>query len=299
MRWIDATHITSFIASFGAKTAVVGFFAISGYSVTTSLDRNRKGFVWRRVIRLYPAYIAAMLFGAALQLEIGSRQVGDNLFRADGLGIYICNMLMLQMYACKAVSYVPTVWSLSIEFSFYILIFLVGSRFSPILWLAAAISAFHFLLPRGIIEAEWYDILMKLNMVRYFWPFALGVLLARRRDVLSSVVAFSGTILIFFDSNSPPFGVVTFFFSILAIELARRGVGVNRPTWNFLGDTSYPLYLIHPPIILICFELGWTDAMFALLLSIFASVVVFWYIERPVSKAMKKHGATFFRRYRE
>src|SRR6516225_10531904 len=54
-------------AEFDGKAAVIGFLLVSGYSIAASLERSGRGFYRRRFLRIYPPYLAALVFAAVLQ----------------------------------------------------------------------------------------------------------------------------------------------------------------------------------------------------------------------------------------
>src|SRR5215469_1953791 len=59
------------VARLGGKAAVIGFLVISGFSIRASLDRAEEGFYTRRILRIYPAYVAAVLLTLGAQFATG------------------------------------------------------------------------------------------------------------------------------------------------------------------------------------------------------------------------------------
>jgi peptidoglycan/LPS O-acetylase OafA/YrhL len=83
--------------------AVIGFFVISGYLITKSGQRNDIiQYMWARVLRIFPAYIAVLLVGAAI--------VGPIIWLAEGhsLNTY------LTRGAGGPLTYLTANWSLDI-----------------------------------------------------------------------------------------------------------------------------------------------------------------------------------------
>lgn len=58
------------IPKLGAFGAILGFLLISGYSVCTSYSKWPEKFLYRRLRRLYPIYIASMLIMILITLLI-------------------------------------------------------------------------------------------------------------------------------------------------------------------------------------------------------------------------------------
>lgn len=110
------SHFATIFGSLGVQT----FFALSGFLITLLMQRelqrtgdlNLKGFYWRRVLRIFPAYISYLLAVAAFQY-LG---VAD-LTRADWIGAitYTVNFFSNPSWE------IGHSWSLSIEEHFYLL----------------------------------------------------------------------------------------------------------------------------------------------------------------------------------
>lgn len=289
----DPATAISFVALFDGKAAVVGFLVISGFSVTRSLDRNSKSFLLRRLIRIYPAYFVSIIAAAVLQIFSRQYQANDLIFQPDNLVTFGCNILMLQMYACKAIDYNPVIWSLSIEFSFYILIFILRSR-SSILLFAAAISVLHFMLPRDLSDAWYYQQLMKLNMLRYLWPFLLGVYLSRSNSkVMLTLTCLLGSFAVGLSPTTPAvLAPLTFALTIFAIGAATMGIGRPSLIVDYLGDVSYPLYLMHIPVMLFLATIfSITYYWYLMIASMLAALAVFVFVERPFASTLASLGS--------
>ncbi|MBQ4796704.1 acyltransferase family protein, partial [Pectobacterium versatile] len=106
----------------GAATAIWGvalFFLISGWVVPPMLSRySRKQFLINRFFRIFPMLIAAVIVAAAIQYQFG-----------DHLSLSIGNVLSTMMLTNQFTGYPLTlgvVWTLMIEFKFYLLITFLG-----------------------------------------------------------------------------------------------------------------------------------------------------------------------------
>ena len=97
------------LTSLGAE-AVVLFFVLSGFAMAHSVARSRgaAGFYLRRLIRIWPPYIAATLFAVAVGRLVGIDAVERNLVR-------------VLFYINPGVALVPQYWSLPFEVFFYLL----------------------------------------------------------------------------------------------------------------------------------------------------------------------------------
>ena len=97
------------LTSLGAEAAVL-FFVLSGFAMAHSVARSRgaAGFYLRRLIRIWPPYIAATLFAVAVGRLVGIDAVERNLVR-------------VLFYINPGVALVPQYWSLPFEVFFYLL----------------------------------------------------------------------------------------------------------------------------------------------------------------------------------
>lgn len=57
----DNTQFLNGVSQFGGFEAVLGFLLISGFSIGKSISRNKESYFKRRIARIYPVYIAALV----------------------------------------------------------------------------------------------------------------------------------------------------------------------------------------------------------------------------------------------
>lgn len=60
-RFANPNSLICRMAHLGGFTAVIGFLVVSGISMAASVERRPQGFLGRRVLRIYPLYLAAVL----------------------------------------------------------------------------------------------------------------------------------------------------------------------------------------------------------------------------------------------
>ncbi|SRR5229473_599579 len=304
---VAGAHTTSFTLnsismgfdSLGAKAAVVGFLLVSGFSIAASLDRDKKQFYFRRFKRIYPVYFFSVLAAIALELWLGTIQLPHLLLESNGAVAAIGNLLLLQTFLVKPIAFNGLVWSLAVEVSFYIAApFLRPERIW--FWLSLiAISGAYYILPKNDAN-HLYTLALKLNAVRYFWPFGMGFVLYHYR---SALLAFTfgvvGTTLVWLCvDNDQAFAPMTFIASFGVLLIARAGAFSSSSPLDYLGDLSYPLYLVQIPVYILAFKLGGiTNPLVLLALAILAACVTFEIVDRRLkallfSKALNKaHGA--------
>jgi peptidoglycan/LPS O-acetylase OafA/YrhL len=248
------------------------FFTISGFVVLLSAwGRRPHEFVISRIIRLYPAYWAAVTITAIVAITLSR-----GLFKIS-LVQYVANLTML-----NAVAHIANVdvvyWTLYAEIRFYLLVFVLTwigisrTRVSTLLWLWLAATAVieARVLPPG--PAATIDVLVQSQWSHYFiagmalclayrggmsWPLGtilvlcygnaayqainFGHLVSRRyhQPLSSAVIAVVITVI---------FAVMT----LIALRVTRR---LGRPWFAVAGALTYPLYLVHAYIGFVLFNL--------------------------------------------
>ncbi len=218
------------------------FFVISGFVIPLWLDRARGGwnqiplFIWKRFIRLYPAYFVASV--CALLLWWGSGYFPG--FRGEPVGISGVAAFANLFFLCDIVGQpwvVPVSWSLAIEWQYYLAVAVFfpllcgGIAIVRILTIAIWVAA--SLLPAG---NQW--------LPAYGSIFTLGFLAFLRWKGELSLQAFLFLILIAGFAHGAQFGIAAGLIGVaaaLAVLVPWCG-----PAWmKFLGQISYSLYLTH------------------------------------------------------
>lgn len=128
--------------------AVAGFFGISGYLITASRLNSRSllDYLWRRVLRIYPAFLVVLIVVAFIIAPITAHITGDGPWQAEDAASYLLHNALLQIrqYGIgDTLSTVPyphvwngSLWTLFYEFVCYLGIGIIASIL-PTRWLAA------------------------------------------------------------------------------------------------------------------------------------------------------------------
>ncbi len=257
----DPYGILHLIGDFGAKASVIGFFIVSGYSIAASLQRNPQDYHKRRFLRIYPVYLfaiaATLLLENALHGQLAMPN-GDHLTALSPLA-GLANAFFLQTFVVKPLVFDGAVWSLAIEVSYYLVAPLLPRlpKWTPLAIIA--VSALSYSLPRHNDWGAVYYLFTRFNMLEWAWPWFMGYFLFfnSRPLVLLGFAALGaalmGTNMLF---NPEPLSVVTFLACLALIVVAERGrplrqiaPGLARAL-GWLGNVSYPLYLVQFPIFL-------------------------------------------------
>lgn len=300
LHWVGlASVVGAFLPDGISRTAVLGFLLISGASIAASFRNQPQGFYTRRFLRIYPLYLAAVVFtllvGLLVRPPIAFPRLtlpepdGLMLSHAPGLTA-LANLLFLQGAFTIPLPYDGPVWSLAVEAWLYALTPLFFRM--PRRWLLglAAVSFFLFTFRDGTLLA----LRPVVGSVKWCWPWWIGFLAARDQKWLPTLLAGGAAVALFGFNHDTASGwqCGALFVLVLGAVLWAGKVQLGEQAlkvFNFLGDISYPLYLFHLPVMILLYarfsvrsEIGFV----ALVVAVAVGLDV-WY-ERRVKAAVWK-----------
>jgi len=280
-------------------TGVQLFFIISGYVIYMTILKctNIKEFTLKRVIRLYPAYIIAVL----------STYLCTSFYYLEGIKVtakeFLFNLTMFQ----KVIPgfYVRDVdgsyWTLAVEICFYIfcgLLMFIKLINKPLLvctiWLASLFTV------KVLDPIHFFQSLGNLEIVKYSHLFIAGIIFYNLRNLnfLWSWKSFYCHSLIvvtllynFINFGILSTGTVLIFYFVFYLFLLNKLRFLNNKLLIFLGTISYSLYLIHQYIgyiiLKILENMGLSNQIYIvipLLFSITLATFITYYIEKPIQR---------------
>ncbi|WP_157215850.1 acyltransferase family protein [Flavisphingomonas formosensis] len=237
------SHLSSFSTG---RIGVILFFLLSGYWISDLWRRQgvygARLFFINRFLRIWPLYIIAVLVAAAL--------LGRNL--------HIWNFTIFGVASAPDIKPLGVEWSLDIEAQFYLLLpLLLTMRPSAWLIVPATLIGWTVVYYTGIH-----------NVFMYIPAFFAGMLLYKYREVplpasaMQALLAFcvlTGIFAVFpagramLSNKIPDVMNEDIFAMIWAVPLVVYiGHSLRLRSGKFdrhLGNLSYPLYLVHEPII--------------------------------------------------
>jgi peptidoglycan/LPS O-acetylase OafA/YrhL len=309
----------AFALGFNAGYAVMFFYVISGFLISFALSHKYgptadgvRRFYENRFIRIFSAYWPM----AIIILVLSSRVRAD--FVQAGSIDQLTGMLIFGMSSSIAFTDYPALhwsaaiptllqaWTLDAELSFYLVApFLLRSRIAmvAVLVISAVIRA--VLVSKYGFNTSWTYLFVPSTLL-FFLLGGLSRFLAEQRFSLMMHPAFcagavvSCLLLMFpayagWDSLRFWLATMAFVASLPAIFAATKNISLL----NWLGDLSYPLYLVHYPIVLKVADWANTGGLLnsvgpcaftslALLMCICAAVALHYLLEKPAAGVLHR-----------
>jgi peptidoglycan/LPS O-acetylase OafA/YrhL len=254
--------------------AVFGFYIISGYLMTLIMHESysytwigRLSFAINRFLRLYPQYWAAAAFSLLLIATLGPKRVMDY---HGAIFLPYSALQTLQNFFMAFAAWrpdslyprlVPATWALTVEIFFYALIALGISKTFPRvkIWLGISIGYVIGTYVAGWSFQERYFPLGAASL-----PFSIGAAIyfiskiqpvnqLYRRMGISSLhlfILFLANCLLWMRIHSFVevgfyLNVMIFSFLVYSIVTGSEILKLDRKVDKWIGDFSYPIYLLH------------------------------------------------------
>jgi peptidoglycan/LPS O-acetylase OafA/YrhL len=264
-----------FIATFGAGAYGVDlFFALSAYLITNLLLRERantgaldlRGFYVRRILRIWPLYLAFVAFAAVMAMVVPQQQLPLRYV----IGYCLLAGNWVYVFHGLPASFAIPLWTVSIEEQFY-LVWPLALRKATVQTMAALAVG---LLCLANVWRVWLAIstapidAMEYNTFTRLDPIALGILIAlfshklpqlsrrQRITLLCGGVATWIAVYAFSVSSNPPkfstwrmaLGHPLTALASVAVLLSAMGsqhAFLRNKLLLYLGKISYGLYVLH------------------------------------------------------
>lgn len=307
--------------------AVFGFYILSGYLMTSILHKNYgysyagiRSYGLNRFLRIYPMYWISILCSVLLIFVLGKEYVvayHEAMFIPQNGYEYFKNIFLF-FPVVESPRLTPSAWALTVELCFYILIGLGLSKTRVMVlgWLGLSI-VYH--IAANILNWGWENIYFSIPAASL--PFALGAFLFHYNSHLLNWLRLESKVVL----NILPLaifaliianwylGAVTGYsrslcfyincllcvFMVLLLSVKAALAFIPKKFDKWVGDLSYPIYVIHYQVGLIVMaffnemDMGYKrpDAHI-LLLSIPVVILVAWllviFVEKPVERIRSK-----------
>jgi peptidoglycan/LPS O-acetylase OafA/YrhL len=281
--------------------AVMCFFVISGFSIRHSIVAKPEGYFRRRFWRIFPVNALAVFIGwfswsvLGLSGGYGTPQIPPTAW--DFIGC----LLLLEVIVPVMIPFFFPAWSLSVEALYYACAPLFkwtdGNRTIPVLMIASCLFfiAWPFLRDEYIAARYSYG----FAAVGMLWAWLAGwVAYGRPKDVVYTVaLIFGGFVCVW--SQAKFFSIVDFasvavtltaWVGVLFVVFFRVGriEGVTSRVFDYLGEISFPLYLLHYPVLFALtssvlkhhpdLNYGFVQVVIAILVAVLA----YQYVDKPL-----------------
>ena len=253
MQSFAPNKIAGFFAQFDARACVIAFLMISGYSIRHSIETRPIGYLMRRIQRVYPIYIVCLLFAVWVYFQLiqkGTEWPGFEKPQVPDGWTFLSSVFLVQSILGSGLVTLAPAWSLSVEAVFYVAApYLIKLSQRAILFVIAASSLFYF-----YASSTRHGDLTVLLPFSLAWAWLLGWVALKNETALWTRYALLALPAILVHSNSVmsnTLAIVPGIVTALAISHSHElSFSANQArVASYLGELSYPLYLVHYPIL--------------------------------------------------
>jgi peptidoglycan/LPS O-acetylase OafA/YrhL len=279
--------------TFGGFVAVVGFFLVSGYSIAHSLDVQPTGFAQRRIRRLVPLYLAALVFSITPLLFFAAPLTLPNgdVISFPRPSASLATLFLLNGVLASTPLLVHPLWSLNCEAIYYCLASALRRLPMTTLLLLIVLSGAGYLLHAG---HGYPDEKYGIGALCLAWAWLTGIVFYRIHTGIfwKAVLTIGGVGLLALDGGSEGrLTLCTFLAVIFALwygkEVRLTLSAARILTW--LGEISYPLYVTHYTVLILLSQtalakIGYVAVPLIWLCTLSIATAFYYVIDVPLRK---------------
>lgn len=304
--------------------AVDFFFILSGFVIAHAYqsrlgdDLTRGSFAIKRIIRLYPLALFGAFLGIAVILMkylLFPDRVPDlqTILSAASLNaLLLPNLVSGAEFDHETFPINGPLWTLSLEMAINLIWVFFLIRLRPwvigLIMVLAAMAIAYGYLTRGPVNLGWTPETYVYGWARVTFGFVAGLLIYKLRArnfalPLSGGLVFALTSTALFASFYFAGGVLNTFYTLVLypyLVLAMSYYNTDSKAMNWLGEISYPLYVIHFPILLLFSGArqvfggiqDWVYALLAVCGAVVVSQVVSVVYDKPIRRRLSRYVAS-------
>jgi peptidoglycan/LPS O-acetylase OafA/YrhL len=274
------------LEALGGLGCICGFLAISGYSIAHSISVQPEGFFVRRAWRVLPIYYATLALSLLPYPFLDGAPPFRFFFEDWTLSELVGSLLFLQCFLTEKIPIFGPSWTLAIEWWLYMLapLFIRAPQWLLALLVIASLAFQQAALARGYFPVHAFK--WGIPALMLLWAWLSGFLFYRVRGWSAVLLVLVGYYAVDrFVDRSP----AAYLIASLAVVIARTLPPLPRRFAAFLvylGNLSYPMYLVHVP--LLAWTARWTDWYdpYAYLgLTLAASALLYHLVDAPLRAA--------------
>lgn len=288
MQSFAPNRLADFFAQFDARACVIAFLMISGYSIRHSIKSKPNGYLMRRIQRVYPVYIVCLLFAVWVYFQLiqtGSEWPGFGGTSVPSGWSFLSSIFLVQSLLGLGIVTLAPAWSLSVEMVFYVAApYLVKLSRRVVYGLIITSAIFYF------YQSNRHSDLALLLPFSLAWAWLLGwVAVGQETSLWTRYAALSLPAVLIHANPVMSNGLAIVPCVVVALAIMHGHELQISPrvarTASYLGELSYPLYLIHYPILylLLC-RLPNTPHLLFFPICLFASALLYHAIDLPIRR---------------
>lgn len=287
-----------------AAYAVWGFYLLSGYLMSLILNKKYgynyqglKSYFWNRALRIYPAYLTALFLGISTLYFLKKSDVNSVGFNPEfampETWVHWLHVFTVMPFIPHGGLPVSTSHALGLEFGMYLLAPLI-CRSKITAWLCCVLT---FLVNTDLGFSSSTFTLRYASFTSCLLAFSAGSLLFYYKEKFLAVrMPFASLIiwflhcLVWLRFPNWPWTFGLYISLIISSWVVLSLVEFKSKFDDFLGDLSYPVYLLHVTIAAIAgtiFKIQIQSCAFCvtgIILTLVSACFVAMYIERPARK---------------
>jgi len=310
----------------GGRAAVQSFFIISGFYMSLIINEKYalqahayRLFITNRFLRIFPIYwlvlILTILFSVIIfhPLNLPSHESFLELLIKNVFLFPTTDYIFNNSQTYEGLVVYPA-WTLGLELLFYLVApFIVKRKFPLILFLflIALFARLYFTHPlryydgnyidrfipteavfflAGVCSYKWYSYIKRLKIKQRYLFISMGVFI-----VCTLCYQYIQNALLFVNSDFPR-TLEYFYYLLLAVNIPFLFLATTKNRFDKLfGDLSYPVYIVHALVILVCVSAGITlqhndnvGRIFVLLAVLLSSFFINKFIANPIEHYRQK-----------
>ena len=281
-----------------AYPGMLGFFIISGFGITWSMYQGGYSlrfvprFYLKRITRAEPPYLIGLVLIVATYYLVSLRpgHVGPPMI-IDWIQVALHVGYLVPFFGYQWLN--PVFWTLSVEFQFYLAVGLLYPLFTSRDWRVRTLTML------ALLAVYWVAPRVQYVVNAYIPLFLIGIVMFQQRvGIISRREQWFWLIpLVLLTLQYPvgvvveyPVGVIAALMCVICIGMLLKNDHYS-PLGNWIGEVSYSLYLVHPPVSLLVlgtllhFSTSIPVKLFgvalSLVLSVLAAKVYYRWVEKP------------------